>query len=159
MTNAADNVIGFHHPGIVVPDLDAGIAFYTQLLGYELYSRSSWDADHDGFNRIVGLERSAARFCMLRGGNSYIELFEYSAPAATSDPRTLGPNEPGIRHIAICVRDVDAALERCEELGGSRINEPVHVPGGATATYCRDPFGNLLELVTPGGRFPKPITP
>ena len=158
MTDPADNIIGMHHPGIVVPELDAAIEFYTSLLGYELFSQSSWDADHEGFNQIVGLGGSAARFCMLKGGNSFIELFEYAAPVGTNDPGKLGAHELGIRHIAICVRDVDVALARCEDLGGSRINDPVSVPGGATATYCRDPFGNLLELVTPGGRFPQPIT-
>ena len=45
-------------------------------------------------------------------------------------------------------------LERCVELGGQKMNDPFSVPGGATAVYCRDPFGNLLELVEPGGRFP-----
>ena len=157
MTDAADNVIGFHHPGIVVPDLDAGIEFYTKLLGYELYSEASWDVDHDSFNRIVGLDGSAARFCMLKGLNSYIELFEFSAPPSTAQPGDLGANEPGIRHISFAVRDVQAALDHCIELGGSKINDVVSVPGGATATYCRDPFGNILELVTPGGRFPEPV--
>ena len=150
-------VLGFHHPGIVVPDLDRAIEFYTEFLGYELYSRSSWTSENDGFNQVIGLDGSAASFCMLSGGNGYIELFEYEAPAATVDPAALGANEPGIRHIAIAVSDVAAMLERCVELGGHKMNDPFSVPGGATAVYCRDPFGNLMELVEPGGRFP-PLT-
>ena len=159
MSNTSDNIIGFHHPGIVVPDLDRAIDFYTKFLGYELISESSWDGNAAGFNQVVGLERSAARLCMLRGGNAYLELFEYSSPQATVDPGELGANEPGIRHIAICVKDVQLALDFCVELGGSKMNEPFGVPGGATAVYCRDPFGNLMELVAPAGRFPPPILP
>lgn len=158
MNGSADNVIGFHHVGVVVPDIDRAIEFYTALLGYDLYSEGSWDAGHAGFNQVVGLERSAARLCMLKGSNGYLELFEYASPANT-DRRARQANEIGIRHICIAVEDVGAALDRCVELGGSRINEPWSVPGGATAVYCRDPFGNLLELASPGGRFPEPFTP
>jgi len=102
----------------------------------------------------VGLEKSAARFCMLKGKNAYLELFEYAgAPdQAQSHPRQA--NESGIRHLAFAVSDVDAALDRCVELGGNRINKPVLVPGRASAAYCRDPFGNLLEFVMPLGSFP-----
>ena len=147
-------VLGFHHPGIVVPDLDRAIEFYTGMLDYELYSESSWTSDNGGFNQVVGLEGSAARFCMLKGGNSYIELFQYESPRPSADSATIGANELGIRHLGIAVTDVDAMLERCVRLGGSKMNDPFSVPGGAKAVYCRDPFGNLLELVEPGGRFP-----
>lgn len=159
MSVKLDNVIGFHHAGIVVPDLDKAIDFYTKLLGYEVMSQSSWGTDHAGFNQIVGLEASAARFCMLKGGNAFLELFEYSSPPSSEQPAHLGANDQGIRHIGIAVRDVDAMVRRCIQLGGSAKNASVSVPGAATATYCRDPFGNLLEFVTPGGRFPDPIIP
>lgn len=154
MTSSADDVIGFHHPGIVVPDLEQGIQFYTQLLGYELYSQSSWSDDNDAFNQIVGLTGSAARFCMLKGKNSYIELFEYARKSQAPAAAELPASSLGLRHICIAVRDVDVVLARCVKLGGAKINDPVSVPGGATAVYCRDPFGNLIELVRPGGRFP-----
>ena len=157
MSASSNNIIGFHHVGIVVPDLDRAIEFYTGLLDYELYSRGSWDESHAQFNQIVGLENSAAKVCMLRGQNSYIELFEYVSPEGGEKGQRQA-FEQGLRHLCIAVKDVSAVLARCIELGGSRINEPVAVPGGATATYCRDPFGNLIELVKPEGRFPEPIT-
>lgn len=157
MSENLDNIIGFHHVGIVVPDLEDGIEFYTNLLGYSVAGLSSWDSDHDAFNQIIGLERSAARYCMLRGQNSYLELFEYTQPAPMK-ATTSQANQLGIRHLCIAVRDVDAALERCISLGGSRIGDPVSFPSGPSVTYCRDPFGNLLEFARPGGRFPDAIT-
>jgi catechol 2,3-dioxygenase-like lactoylglutathione lyase family enzyme len=151
-------VIGFHHTGVVVPDIDAAIRFYTELLDFEVYSEGSWDAENAGFNQVVGLDGSAARLCMLKGQNAYLELFEY-VPVLEPARRECNANETGIRHLCFAVRDVQAMLARCIELGGSKINEPYSVPGGATAAYCRDPFGNLIELVAPGGRFPEPFTP
>lgn len=158
MNKSADLVVGFHHPGIVVPDLEQAIEFYTELLGYELVSKSSWSSDDDGFNQVVGLEGSAASFCMLRGKNAYLEIFEYSSPPGDQPVQPSYANEPGIRHLSFEVEDVETLLDRCAALGGSRINDPYLVPGRAAAAYCRDPFGNLLEFVKPMGGFPELMT-
>lgn len=142
-----------HHPGIVVPDIERAVAFYCAVLGYEVHSRSSFGAEDTRFNQVVGLNGAAANFCMLRGTNAYLEIFEYeeSTPKASTLSTAC---EEGLRHLAFVVDDVEAQIERCERHGGSRINDPVSIPGGATAAYCRDPFGNLLEFVVPAGRFP-----
>ncbi len=146
-------VARLHHPGIVVPDLERAIEFYCAVLGYELFGQSSFSAEDAQFNQIVGLEGAAARFCMLRGANTYIEIFEYEDSTPKTSEMSVACEE-GIRHLAFVVDDVHALVELCERNGGARINDPVSVPGGATAAYCRDPFGNLLEFVAPGGRFP-----
>ena len=155
MSEANRLVLGLHHPGITVPDLDAGVAFYSQLLGYEVVMRSAWKKDNKHFNQIVGLQGSAARFCMLKGANAYLELFEYSAPAPGSGMLVQQANELGIRHLAFLVSDVEEALRRCVALGGSKMNDPSAVPSRAVAVYCRDPFGNLLEFVESLGGFPE----
>ena len=149
------NFRGLHHPGVVVPDLDRATEFYCELAGYEKVRENSWDEKHHAFNRVIGLEESAARFCMLKGVNGFLELFEFSSPASDAEPELLAANDLGIRHLCFEVADVAVALDKVIELGGSRINKPVTNEYGITATYCRDPFGNLLELVTPtsGGPF------
>lgn len=154
MTQSAAQVLGFHHPGVVVDDLQKATRFYCELLGYTVYSESSWDQGNQTFNQIVGLAKSAARLRMLKGENAYLELFEYESPP--SEPRRPAEaNESGIRHLAFLVNDVAAMLDRCVALGGSKMNDPVSVPGRATAVYCRDPFGNLLEFVQTLGAFPE----
>lgn len=155
MSEANPLVLGFHHPGITVPNLDAGVAFYSRLFGYEVVVQSAWEKDNKHFNQVVGLQGSAARFCMLKGANAYLELFEYSAPVTVSGALAQQANELGIRHLAFLVSDVEEALRRCVELGGSKMNDPSAVPGRAAAVYCRDPFGNLLEFVESLGGFPE----
>ena len=98
-----------HHPGIVVSDLDIAVRFYCATLGYELYSSSSFDREDDQFNQIVGLRRAAARFCMLRGNNSYIEIFEYEDSVAKSK-QLSDACEEGIRHLAFVVDDVETSI-------------------------------------------------
>ena len=150
-------VTGFHHAAIVVPDLDKAVRFYSGLAGYEKVRESRWGRD-SVFNRIIGLSGSSARFCMLEGPNGYLELFEYEQPQSTADPASLNANDYGIRHLCFQVEDVEAALARVIELGGGKMNEPVTNELGITCVYCRDPFGNLLELIRPAGDFPSVAT-
>ena len=147
------NVTGFHHAAIVVPDLEKAIRFYSALAGYEKIRESRWSSD-SVFNRIIGMTGTSARFCMLEGPNGYLELFEYEQPQSTADPASLDANDYGIRHLCFQVEDVEEALARVIELGGGKMNDPVTNELGITCVYCRDPFGNLLELIRPADDFP-----
>ena len=91
---------------------------------------------------------------MLEGPYGFLELFEYEQPQSTADPASLDANDYGIRHLCFQVEDVAQALARVVELGGGKMNEPVTNELGITCVYCRDPFGNLLELIRPAGVFP-----
>lgn len=147
------NIVGFHHAAIVVPDLDRAVRFYSALAGYEKIRESRWDRN-SVFNQIIGMTGSSARFCMLRGPCGFLELFEYEQPQSAADPASLNAGDYGIRHLCFQVDDVEEALAQVIELGGSKMNEPVTNELGITCIYCRDPFGNLLELIRPAGGFP-----
>lgn len=147
------NIVGFHHAAIVVPDLDRAVRFYSALAGYEKIRESRWDRT-SVFNQIIGMTGSSARFCMLEGPYGFLELFEYEQLQSTADPFSLNAGDYGIRHLCFQVEDVEEALARVVELGGSKMNEPVTNELGITCVYCRDPFGNLLELIRPAGGFP-----
>jgi len=140
---------GLHHPGIVVPDLDRAVTFYCALTGFEKVRETSWTGDNTIFNQVVGLEGSAARLCLLQGPNCYLELFEYSMPASAAVPGDNRANDYGIRHLCFEVNNVPEILQKVLALGGSTMNDPVTNKSGTTAVYCRDPFGNLLELIAP----------
>ena len=150
------NVIRFHHAAIVVPDLEKAVRFYSELAGYEKIRESRWDKSSI-FNQIIGMSGTSARFCMLEGPNGYLELFEFGQPQSTIDPALLNANDYGIRHLCFQVEDVAQALAQVIELGGAKMNEPVTNELGITCVYCRDPFGNLLELIKPAEGFPSAV--
>lgn len=143
---------GIHHVGLVVDDLDAAITFYGALLDMEEIERDHWRQPAPRQDQAIGLVGSAADGVMLRGSNSYLELWQYQTPAAVGDdPAARGAHERGLRHIAIEVDDVRAALDRLVELGGSRMGDPVDLDDtGATVVYCRDPFGTVVEFMSVG---------
>ena len=142
-------ILGFAHPGLVVPDLAAAESFYCEMFGFRRLSEMAW-REAPAVDRAIGLEGSAARSVMLAGQNCFLELFEYQAPAASiGSPAELNANEPGIRHLAFFVDDVRTEYERLLALGGQRLGEPVANAAGRLAVYTRDPFGNLIELCEP----------
>ena len=137
-------ILAFAHPGIVVPDLDQAIAFYSKAFGFRLLSdQEGWENSPE-MDRAIGCPDSATRGAMLAGHNCYLELFQYSSPEQTaSPPDKYLAHEPGIRHIAFYVDDVNKECERVLSAGGETLGELFE---GATAVYVRDPFGNIIEL-------------
>ena len=140
--------VSFHHAGIVVPDLEAGIAFYQNLLGVTELFRQAWKTDTPGVEDVINLQNSAAEYVMLGGEGFNVELFEYSAPEPAGDPSARRPSDPGIRHIGFAFDDIEAACKRLIEGGGTMHHGPVRL-GTTWAIYCRDPFGNIVELMQP----------
>lgn len=156
MSGPLPGVIGVHHVGISVPDLEKARTFYLDILGaVEQVAPLEW-RDNPFIDAVVGLEGSAARQFFCRLGNVQLEVFEYSAPKqAPLDPRR-GVNEYGYTHIALQVEDINAVHARIVEAG-----LPVHTPPaletitidadggkrGYAGTYCRDFFGNVFEIL------------
>lgn len=138
-------ILGFAHPGLVVPDLDKARVFYEQMFGFRYFCDEGWD-NNPVADRVVGIDGSACRGVTLAGHNCYIELFEFSKPEQETSPGKPGPHEPGIRHLCFFVDDCRAEYKRLLELGGEMLGEPTDIGGDIYTVYCRDPFGNIIEL-------------
>ena len=70
-------IVGIHHIAIGVPDMDAGLAFYCDVIGFEEVERSEFSGPNPAVEAAIGLQEPSARMAMLRGGNAYIELWQY----------------------------------------------------------------------------------
>lgn len=139
-------ILAFAHPALVVSDLEAARIFYEKMFGFRVIREEGW-SDNPDIDRAVGSRGSACKGFTMAGHNCCIELFEFSAPEKRGpDPETLGPHEYGIRHLAFFVDDCDHELERLISLGGKRLGETADIGGGIHTVFCRDPFGNILEL-------------
>ena len=149
-------VVGVHHIGISVPDLARAREFFIDLLGgQEEVPPLSWRGN-PFIDRIVGLEGSAANQFMCRLGNTQIEVFEYLSPRSDPQEPDRGVNRFGYTHFALQVDDV-LAVEARLKAAGIRFHAPVSTAGikvdaegrkhGYAATYCRDFFGNVFEIM------------
>jgi len=140
-------VVGLHHVAVGVPDLDAGVRFYTEGLGAELLWRSDIDGNRPDADRVIGIDGVRAGAAMLRLGNAHVELWQYREPAQVGDP--ADPNALGYPHIAVTVVDIEAEYARLIDAGMTFVGPPVDL-GNSKAVYGRDPFGNLIELYETG---------
>ena len=146
-------VCGIHHLGLVVPDLEAARKFYTEVFDFTVIGVDDWDEGNEDVNAYVGMDESSAISYMLQGANTYLEIWQYLTPPSTTTPPDYVASDCGYRHVCFLVTDFDTVLERFLAGGGSIIKPLTNArPGGAKIHYCRDPFGNIIELLQMPGQ-------
>ena len=137
--------ISIDHYGYVVPDLDQAVAFFTDVLGFELLSLDDpIEFGDDSFARWYHVHpRASARFAFLRYGPAIIEFTEWQTP----DQNTVVPSNSdlGGRHFAIAVTDVDAAMAYLKQQPGVTVFERSEW----NFAYFTTPWGMTLQVVQP----------
>ncbi len=140
---------GIHHTAISVPSLAAAEEFYCNRLGLRKVLR--WDVEaSEAIDQIVGLKNTVAKTLMVDAGNTFLEIFEFSSPAARGqDNRPVCDH--GFTHIAFDVdpKEIENVYHALEAAGVQWHCELTGSPEGdgtARMTYGRDPFGNVIEI-------------
>ncbi len=85
----------FHHVAIATRNIAALIGFYTKRFGFAEVRQRSW-RDEPLIDRVVGLDRTIGHSAMLRGGNFYLELFQYDQPLGSAPGAVALPPYAGI---------------------------------------------------------------
>ena len=135
-------LIKFENVGIAVRDLEATIAFFTDLgltvLGRDTISGAWADT-------AVGLDGNHARIAMLQtpGGDGRIELFEYIHPDAIETEPTR-PYEIGMHRVAFSVDVIDAALEIAARHGCHPLRGVADYGDVYKLAYVRGPSGIIV---------------
>ena len=135
-----DNVL------IVVDDLDAVIAFFTEI-GLELEGRAT--VEGESVDRLVGLEgvRSDIASLTTPDGHGRIELDKFHTPAAVrAEPDDAAVNALGIRRIMFAVDDIDDVIARLREHGAELVGELVQYGDNYKLCYVRGPEGIMVAL-------------
>jgi|SRR5579859_3160538 len=142
-------LLGVHHAGITVADLDRSIKFYSDVLNAELVWRH--DAIATEYARaVVGLPdaRMNGALMSIPGGGS-IELIKYDAPEG--DVIRPRPCDTGSTHVAFVVDDVPSLFEQLLEAGVEVVSDSRSTRGGNSrgglTLYARDPDGAFLEFM------------
>ncbi len=143
-------IIGFHHFSIACSDADRSIAFYRDLLGFELVAER--EIEPGGFvEQITGVDGARVRIVHLQRDGFNLELLQYKEPRG--DTRARGLEHAGSAHICLITDDMDATYEQLTSQGVTARSKggPVTVTGGPNdggkGLYVEDPDGNAVELV------------
>lgn len=131
--------------GIVVRDLDAAIAFFTEL-GLSLEGRMRIEGDWAG--RVTGVRDQRVEMAMLAtpDGHSRLELSRFEHPEIVSDHRTAPVNSLGYLRVMFAVDDLDDTLARLGKHGATVVDEVVDYQGVYRLCYVRGVEGLLIGL-------------
>ncbi len=131
---------------IVVDDLDAAVAFFTEL-GMELEGTGQIEglfADH-----TVGLDGVRTDIAMMRtpDGHSKLELTKYHVPEAVSpDPQVPPPNTLGLHRVMFAVDDIDDTIARLRTHGAELLGQVAQYESIFRLCYLRGPAGIIVAL-------------
>ena len=126
------------HTALVVSDLQRSIAFYTQVLGFEV-SR-----------RLEFADRELVLLSLGENPTAKLELLRYDATDKAhlvSEDRTI----LGLRHLAFHVSDVAAVYEKLKGEGVPMLADPpFQKTDGPPIAFGYDPDGVSLEFTEIG---------
>jgi catechol 2,3-dioxygenase-like lactoylglutathione lyase family enzyme len=132
--------------GIVVADLDAAIAFFTEL-GMELEGRAL--AEGEWADRIVGLDGVRCDIAMMRtpDGHGRLELSQYHAPAVIDPGQRDQPhNTLGMHRVMFAVEDIEDVVARLRTHGAELVGELARYGDSHRLCYVRGPEGIIVGL-------------
>lgn len=138
-----------HHMGIQVADLERSVAFYRDVLGFEV--AFAWNPQAQYIRDMVGYPEVDIHAAILRLPDSsvFLELLEYrNVERHPVDTRTANP---GTAHIAFFVDDLDVLYADLTARGVGSVSPPVTPTigpnKGGRAVYMLDPDGVRVEFI------------
>jgi len=136
-------ILGLDHAALAVPDMQKALDFYCGVVGFEVSFEVELPAGL--MEKPFAIDNAGCKTCKIELGGTRIELFQFEASEAGDSARPV--NRQGITHIALRSDDVQADHDRLSAAGMT-----FHTPpqGEAPDQWCygRDPFGNVVELIS-----------
>jgi catechol 2,3-dioxygenase-like lactoylglutathione lyase family enzyme len=145
-------ITGADHTSFTVSNLERSIAFYHDMLGFEVLNiRPHITSQY--FREIVDFPDGVIKgaYLAIPGTSHKLELFEYVHPRGT--PLDTRNNNPGSSHLAFYVDDLAALYADLKAKGVRFRSAPVYMDEGPSkggwAVYMLDPDGISIELYQP----------
>ncbi|KAF1847001.1 Glyoxalase/Bleomycin resistance protein/Dihydroxybiphenyl dioxygenase [Cucurbitaria berberidis CBS 394.84] len=149
-----------NHIAISVPDCDSAVEWYAYVFGFKkirsdkLINRSA-NADAPIF-RLYGNTLQKVKIAYLSTGNNVgLEIFEFIDPPhqPVASSSHFEYTRAGVFHICFTTPDVDEAMKRVLEKGGTQVGETVEVGKEVDGSiikvaYVKDPWGTVLEMMS-----------
>lgn len=132
------------HVGLTVTDLDASVAFYRDVVGFEPIGRT--EVAGEWFDTLTHNDGARIDVAMLRMGGFVLQLVAYRAGGG--EPLRPAHHRPGSPHLSIEVDDLDERHARIRALGTHDPTPVVDVMGaGIRSFYVVDPDGVPVEFL------------
>jgi len=132
----ARSAMRIDHVAIAVRDLDAAIAHYGGVLGFELKERRQISGRVSGMDSAV-MEAGGVKFVLVQGDSPESNVSRY-----------IEAYGPGVQHVAIEIPDADEALADMRARGVDLLTGIINGPGLDQIFTKREPnSGMQLEII------------
>jgi catechol-2,3-dioxygenase len=140
------------HVGVTVTHVDRAMEWYQDVLGFEVLAAPrtidrSDESEREQIVDLLGQSFDSLRLGHLTTGNQVgFEVFEFSGGSEMTE---RDPREPGFFHVCVVEPDVESLAREIDERGGDHYSE-ITTSGSEdrVTTYCRDPWGNRIEITS-----------
>ena len=141
-------VLATNHTSFTVSDLDRSIAFFSEVLGFEMVNRALRDPKL--ISSITGVPGADIEVAYIQGPGHRLELIQYHGPSERSQVDSR-PCDSGFAHVAYDVDNVDVAVAASAPHQVLPIGEVTVIDKGPNAgrkvVYLRDPDGVTIEYI------------
>jgi catechol 2,3-dioxygenase-like lactoylglutathione lyase family enzyme len=146
----SSRILAADHTGMTVSNLERSLAFWRDVLGFELSHTAHQTAEMA--SEITGVEGAEIKLAVMKApGGHKIELLEYLAPLQRERHVDLRPCDVGSVHVALIVDDLESILSAIKDSGWKAAGKPQTLKSGPNAgkrvVYVRDPDGTIIEFM------------
>ncbi|KKC02316.1 lactoylglutathione lyase-like lyase [Mycobacterium nebraskense] len=139
------------HIGVCVPDCEAAVAFYRDVLGLRVLSPPyvmTGNAIRNDMGELVGDPSMKAAIVGFEGdGDRVLEVIEYLG-AESSDQRSRAAlTDHGLSHVGLICEDIDATRAELESKGVRFLVSGIAEVARVRTTWFVDPWGVVFILV------------
>ena len=134
------------HISVVVEDLAAAIAFFSEL-GLEQEGEAALEGEW--VDRVNALESVQVDIVMMRtpDGHGRLELTKFRNPKLVEiEPAIAPPNTLGLRSVMFTVESVDDTVARMRAHGAELVGEVAQYEDLYRLCYMRGPAGIIVAL-------------
>lgn len=136
MSALGESAVSLDHIAIAVPDLETSIAWYQDVMGFELKERRETKGEFTGMVSAV-MRAGPLTVVLIQGTSSESQVSRY-----------VEHYGPGIQHLAIGVRNLPELAERLEADGMEFATSVIQGTGIRQIFTARDPgSGMMYELI------------
>jgi catechol 2,3-dioxygenase-like lactoylglutathione lyase family enzyme len=145
-------VLGIAHSAICVPDIDAAVAWYRDVLGLKVLSpvfRMEGDAIERDMRALVPspVVVTAAILGGVDGGDRVLEVIEYASASGSDGRAAMNVYDHGLTHVGLVCDDIVTTREHLEANGIEFLVDGYANIANLRTTWFRDPFGVVFILL------------
>ena len=144
-------ITGLAHTGVCVPDCEAAVAFYRDVLGLRVLSPPyvmAGDAIRDDMGQLVSdPTMKAAIVGFDDDGDRALEVIEYLGVAGGDERSAAAITDHGLSHVGLICDDLDATRAELEAKGVRFLVDGVADVARVRTTWFVDPWGVVFILV------------